>query len=317
MQNTTPNAKHPSQQAPQKAAQQASQEPQQNAPQDTLHVVACIDGSRAAPAVCDYAAWASKYMDSPLTLLHVLDEERYPSEPDLAGNIGLGSREHLLDELAELDRKRSKLALEHGNHMLENAEQRVKKAGINDIKKRQRHGDLTESLLAIQQETRLLVMGLYGESSSDRDLHIGRQLETVIRSMSRPILLVPDNFSAPQSAMLAFDGSATAFRGVEHLAASEVLRGMPLHLVMVGEESPEAMVQLRKAEAMLAPLEAEITLAIRSGEVEPVLHRYQDEHNIDLLVMGAYGHSKIRRFLLGSTTTNMLKTAKKPLVILR
>jgi nucleotide-binding universal stress UspA family protein len=74
---------------------------------------------------------------------------------------------------------------------------------------------------------------------------------------------------------------------------------------------------LRKAEAMLAPLDAEITLAIRSGEVEPVLHRYQDEHNIDLLVMGAYGHSKIRRFLLGSTTTNMLKTAKKPLVILR
>jgi nucleotide-binding universal stress UspA family protein len=33
--------------------------------------------------------------------------------------------------------------------------------------------------------------------------------------------------------------------------------------------------------------------------------------------MGAYGHSKIRRFLLGSTTTKMLKTAKKPLVILR
>ncbi|HDZ38494.1 MAG TPA: universal stress protein, partial [Marinobacter sp.] len=46
-----------------------------------MRVVACIDGSRAAPAVCDYAAWASKHMDSPLTLLHVLDEERYPSEP--------------------------------------------------------------------------------------------------------------------------------------------------------------------------------------------------------------------------------------------
>jgi nucleotide-binding universal stress UspA family protein len=309
MKNTTPNAK--------RSSQGASQQAPQNAPQDTLHVVACIDGSRVAPAVCDYAAWASKHMDSPLTLLHVLDEERYPSEPDLAGNIGLGSREHLLDELAELDRKRSKIALEHGNHMLENAEQRVKQAGISDIKKRQRHGDLTESLLELQEQTRLLVMGLYGESSSDRDVRIGSQLETVIRSISRPILLVPDNFSAPQSSMLAFDGSATAFRGVEHLAASQVLRGMPLHLVMAGEESPEAMVQLRKAEAMLAPLEAEIILAIRSGEVEQVLHKYQDEHNIDLLVMGAYGHSKIRRFLLGSTTTKMLKTAKKPLVILR
>lgn len=35
------------------------------------------------------------------------------------------------------------------------------------------------------------------------------------------------------------------------------------------------------------------------------------------LVMGAYGHSRIRQFLVGSTTTTMLKTARKPLVILR
>src|SRR5690554_1184105 len=70
-----------------------------------LRIVACIDGSRAAPAVCDYAAWASRHMETPLMLLHVLDEGRYPAEPDLAGSIGLGSREHLLDELADLDRR--------------------------------------------------------------------------------------------------------------------------------------------------------------------------------------------------------------------
>ncbi|RBW50183.1 universal stress protein [Marinobacter sp. F3R11] len=285
--------------------------------QDTLQVVACIDGSRAAPAVCDYAAWASKYMDAPLTLLHVLDKERYPSEPDLAGNIGLGSREQLLDELAQLDRKRAKLALEHGNHMLEEAALRLQEAGVGEITKRQRHGDLTESLLGMQKQIRLLVMGLHGENSSDGEHHIGSQLETVIRSMSRPILLVPDEFSTPKSAMLAFDGSATAFRGVEHLAASPVLKGMPMHLVMVGTETPEAMKQLHKAREMLAPLQSEITLSIRSGEVEPELHSYQEEFDIDILVMGAYGHSKIRRFLLGSTTTSMLTTAKKPLVILR
>lgn len=72
-----------------------------------LQVVACVDGSRAAPAVCDYAAWASRHVGAPLLLLHVLDEARYPVEPDLAGSIGLGSREQLLHELAELDRRRA------------------------------------------------------------------------------------------------------------------------------------------------------------------------------------------------------------------
>ncbi|WP_203301539.1 universal stress protein [Marinobacter sediminum] len=284
---------------------------------EMLRVVACIDGSRAAPAVCDYAAWASKHMQNPVTLLHVLDEERYPAEPDLAGSIGLGSREQLLDELAELDRKRSKLALEHGHHMLDEAERRLKDAGVAEVAKRQRHGDLTESLLSLENQTRLLVMGLHGESSSDRDIHIGSQLETVIRSMHRPILLVPDEFKAPQSAMLAFDGSDTAFKGVELLAGSPVLKGMPLHLVMVGADTNDRWEQLKKAEKMLAGLESEITLAIRAGDVEPTLHAYQDEHDIDLLVMGAYGHSRIRQFLVGSTTTTMLKTAEKPLVILR
>lgn len=282
-----------------------------------LNVVACIDGSRAAPAVCDYAAWASRRTDVPLMLLHVLDEGRYPAEPDLAGSIGLGSREHLLDELAELDRKRAKLALEHGHHLLDEAEQRAKQAGISDVTKRQRHDGLTESLLALENQTRLLVIGLHGESSSDRDIHIGSQLETVIRSVHRPILLVPDEYYEPRSAMLAFDGSATAFKGVELLADSPVLKGMPLHLVMVGPDTSDRWEQLKKAEGMLAALDSEITLAIRAGDVEPALHQYQEEHDIDVLVMGAYGHSRIRQFLVGSTTTTMLKTAKKPLVILR
>lgn len=284
---------------------------------EMLRVVACIDGSQAAPAVCDYAAWASKHMETPLMLLHVLDEERYPAEPDLAGSIGLGSREQLLEDLAELDRKRSKLALEHGHHMLDEAKKRVGDVGIEDVIQRQRHGDLTESLLALENQTRLLVMGLHGESSSERDTHVGSQLETVIRSMHRPILLVPDEYTQPRSAMLAFDGSATAFKGVELLAGSPVLKGMPLHLVMVGPETSDRWEQLKKAEQMLAGLEAEITLAIRAGDVEPALHAYQEEQDIDILVMGAYGHSRIRQFLVGSTTAKMLETARKPLVVLR
>ncbi|MCT7085102.1 universal stress protein, partial [Salmonella enterica] len=44
---------------------------------------------------------------------------------------------------------------------------------------------------------------------------------------------------------------------------------------------------------------------------------YQTEHGIDLLVMGAYGHSRIRQFLVGSTTRTMLRTATMPVLLLR
>jgi nucleotide-binding universal stress UspA family protein len=129
--------------------------------------------------------------------------------------------------------------------------------------------------------------------------------------------MVPDDYAEPRSAMLAFDGSETAFRSIELLSSTPVFRGMPMHLVLIGSDTQEHKDQLKRAERLLSDQGSEIHTAIREGDVEQTLHAYQEEHDIDVLIMGAYGHSRIRRFLVGSTTTKMLETAKKPLVILR
>jgi hypothetical protein len=75
--------------------------------------------------------------------------------------------------------------------------------------------------------------------------------------------------------------------------------------------------QLKEAEQRLVKGGHQVHLAIRAGEVEPTLHAYQLEQGIDLLVMGAYGHSRIRQFLVGSTTSHLLRTSTSPLLILR
>ena len=281
------------------------------------HVIACIDGSTSAPAVCDYAAWASLSLEAPLTFLHVLDQRQYPVAADLSGNIGLGSREHLLDELASLDEQRGKLALEQGRIMLVAAKERAMADGVTAPESKQRHGDLLESLQELQSETRLLVIGRQGESSGNLSQHVGSQLESVIRIMHRPILVTPASFQKPKSAMLAFDGGATTRKGVEMLAASPLLKGLPIHLVMVGPVSDEASAQLDWAQKVLINAGFTVRAETRSGEIEPTLHAYQKEHGIDLLVMGAYGHSRIRQFLVGSTTTSMLRTTISPLLLLR
>ena len=281
------------------------------------YVVACIDGSEAALAVCDYSAWASQRMSAPLMLLHVLDEDKYPAKTDMSGNIGLGSREQLQEELVSLDQERSKLALKHGHILLGEAEKRVLAAGAEKATKRQRHDELASSLAELEPDSQLFVMGLHGESSAADGRHVGSQLETVIRSVHRPILMVPDKFVKPRSVMLAFDGSETGFRSIELLSATPVFRGIPLHLVLVGADTAEHQEQLKHAERLLSVQGPDIRLVIREGDVEQTLHAYQEEYDIDILIMGAYGHSKIRRFLVGSTTTRMLETAKKPLVILR
>tara|TARA_B110000503_G_scaffold20252_1_gene30345 strand:- start:11453 stop:12310 length:858 start_codon:yes stop_codon:yes gene_type:complete len=283
------------------------------------HVIACIDGSSSAPAVCDFAAWATLSLQAPLTFLHVLDQRHYPvaRELDLSGNIGLGSREHLLDELAGLDEQRGKLALEQGRIMLVAAKDRAIADGVAAPECKQRHGDLLESLRELESDTRLLVIGRQGESSGGPGQHVGSQLESVIRIMHRPILVTPTRFKQPESAMLAFDGSDTTCKGVETLASSPLLQGLPIHLVMVGPETGESSAQLEWAKQMLLNAGFSVRIGVQNGEIEPALHAYQKEHGIDLLVMGAYGHSRIRQFLVGSTTASMLRTTTSPLLLLR
>lgn len=281
------------------------------------NVIACVDGSASAPAVCDYAAWASLRLQAPLVFLHVLDRLRYPVSSDLSGSIGLGSREHLLEELAALDQQRGKLALEQGRILLTAAKERALADGVVNPESRQRHGDLVESLREVEAETRLLAIGKQGETSVGQGGLVGSQLESVIRTLHRPILVAPAAFKQPQSAMLAFDGSATTRKGVEMLASSPLFQGMPIHVVAVTADADRSSEQLMWAQQQLQQAGHVVVTAARSGDVEPTLHAYQAEHGIDVLVMGAYGHSRIRRFLVGSTTTGMLRTTTTPLLLLR
>jgi nucleotide-binding universal stress UspA family protein len=257
-------------------------------------------------------------MDAPLNFLHVLGRSEYPIPADLSGNIGLGSREHLLQELAELDEKRSRVALEQGRLMLDAAKARAMANGVaSPITSRQRHGELVDTLIEFESDIRLLVMGRQGEHGDSAGEHIGSHLENVVRTLHRPILVVPADYSEPKRILIAFDGSATTCKAVEMVAASPLFRGLPCHVVMVGADKSESRDQLDWARVSLEQAGFEVTACIRSGQVEEVLCAYRTEHQIDLIVMGAYGHSKIREFLVGSTTTQLIRQSKIPLLLLR
>ncbi len=278
------------------------------------NVIACIDGTDVSTAVSDYAAWSSLRLEAPLILLHVLDKSTYPVKSNLSGNIGLGSREALLQELAELDEKRGRLALEQGRIMLEAAQQRARADGVGDPIVHQRHGDLLDSLLAIEQDTRLLVLGKHDDNLA---AHVGSRLETLVRSLHRPMLVCPAVYKKPQRIMIAFDGSDTTHKAVDMVAGSPLFRGMPCHVVMIGADNEHNRGQLEWAEHTLKSAGFTVITALRQGDVERSLCDYRREQEIDILVMGAYGHSVIRRFLVGSTTTAVIRDAQIPVLLLR
>ncbi|MFY0992849.1 universal stress protein [Halomonas sp. C05BenzN] len=283
----------------------------------TEQVMAAIDGSQFSEGVCDYAAWASLALGAPLTFLHVNDNHLPPEERNLSGNLLAGGRERLLKELAQLDEQRAKVAQEQGRLMIKASIERAVEDGVRDPSGRQRNGTLVETLEELADEIRLLVVGKRGETAHQDSGHLGSNLERVVRTLHRPILMVPATYKRPEKVMLAFDGSKTTRKGVEMLAKSPLFEGIPVHVVIVGAETGDNRSQLEWALKALRDEGHEAEGAIRAGEVEATLHAYQEEHGIDLLVMGAYGHSHIRHLLVGSTTSEMLRKSHIPVLLLR
>ena len=280
-------------------------------------VIACIDTfNHTAETVCDFAAWSSLQMHAPLTLLHILEKSDKPVKTNLSGSIGLGAREQLMDELSELDEKRSKILKEQGRLMLKEAKQRAANDGVEDAESLQLHGDLIENLLELQQDIRLLVMGREG-SHEESPSHIGSHLESVIRTMHRPMLITVGDFKAPDRFMIAYDASETAKKAVDMVAGSPLLKGIPCTLLMVGADTNASHEQLKEATAKLEKAGFIVDPQLKAGEVDKVIDQTVTELKIDLLVMGAYGHSRIRQFLVGSTTTKLLQYSRIPVLLLR
>lgn len=279
-------------------------------------ITACIDGSAYAAAACDAAVWAAGKLDSPLTFVHVISRRKHAAAIDYSGQIGLGSQAHLMEELVELDGQRARIAQARGQDMLDGACDRATAAGLSKPRTCQRNGELVDALHAMDDTTRLLVLGKRGESAGD-DAHLGSNLERVIRGVSCPILITTEAFKPPRQIMIAFDGSATSQNMIERASDSPLLSEVACHLVFVGGPDDARSQQLDAAAATLRAVCAQVTVAVIEGEVEAALHDYQRAHDIDLMVMGAYGHTRIRQWLVGSTTTDMIRRAEVPVLITR
>lgn len=282
-------------------------------------IYACIDGLASTGAVIDWAAWSARRLAAPLELLHVLPRPpELPHVGDYTGAMGLGAQEVLLRQLSALDEQRAKIAQDAGHQMLHGARERASAAGAAPVGTHLRHGELVDAVLDAEPDARLFVLGEHFRARSQHKLHLDHHVERVIRALKRPVLVATaEQFREPERFVIAFDGSATARKTVQMVAASPLLRGLPALLAMAGNETPAARQALQEARQMLrdAGFAAETTLL--PGEPEQALPALLKTQGATLLVMGAYGHSRMRHLIVGSTTTTLLRLSELPVLVLR
>jgi nucleotide-binding universal stress UspA family protein len=284
---------------------------------NTGRILAAIDASVYADSIAQYAAWAATRTKASLELVHVLD--RHPetaAKADFSGNIGIDARAHLLDELATLDEQRSKLAMERGRQLLQQARRLAEEAGASNVDSRLRHGELVDTLTDMENDVRLFVLGKRGEHADFAKGHLGSNLERVVRAVHRPVLVASRAFAPVKRFLIAFDGSATTRKCVDVVCASPLLKGCECELLMVADDTQANRKHLDWALTQLRAASFDPRERLVRGDAERVIVEAA-QGGVDLIVMGAYGHSRIRQLIVGSTTTNVLRRCQIPMLLLR
>ena len=282
------------------------------------HLIALIDGSGYAQSVCDLTRWVAKRTSASVELMHVLGRRGVDSEPtDLSGNLKLGARTALLQELADLDEQKAKLELKRGRLLLEEAKSGLEETGFSPVTTKLRHGDLIDAIGEFEGDADLIVIGKRGEAADFAKLHLGSNLERVVRSATKPILVASRAFKPINRFLIAFDGGESVMKAVRHIAAGKLFTGLPCVLMCVGKPTDSLQEKLDEAAALLRKAGYEVEAGFEAGEPEDVIKNRIESDNIDLLVMGAYGHSRIRNLIIGSTTTEMVRSCQVPVMMFR
>lgn len=281
-------------------------------------ILACTDGSIYATSVYDHAAWAAKKLSASVHVLHMLDPyHESPVKTDHSGRIALGARSALLSEIVELEATRAKVARKQGEAILEDAVARIGKAGVQDIQADQKHGRISDSIENYEHDADLVVIGKRGTHADFATNHLGHNLERVVRSCAHPVLVASREFKKMEQFVLAFDGGSSSRKAAEYAATSPLLKGMKCRLLSAGKSNLKLETALNEAKQTLAEAGLDVTAQILDGTPEDVITTVVDREQIDLLVMGAYGHSHIRQMIVGSTTTAMIRTVKIPVLLFR
>ncbi len=282
-------------------------------------ILLCADGSAYAESCCRYAAWFAQRSGATIDAVYVSNIWDYelPFVADLGGSLGASPYQGMIEQLQEIEK--------HKAEMIRDAVQHV----MRQLKLEDRcffhhqTGLLVDCLDDFEQgddPVNLVIIGKRGENAGQAHGHLGGNMERVARSSKKPCFVANREFREIKRILLAYDDSPSCQKALQALADSNVFNDLVVDVVSVGQGHGDgtAAKWLEKAEAALHGNKfRQLDFQLLTGEVEGSIAEHVKKTGADLLVMGAYGHSRIRQLLIGSTTSDLVRQCLIPVLLFR
>ncbi len=270
-----------------------------------------LDGSKPAEGRLRLAADLARQHGAHLAVLHVVDTD-LPMMASVDAGGGAAIARVMEDMRAQ--------ALADGARLETLARERLRRDGLSG-EWRQAEG-MTAELVALH--ARYVDLAVIGQDDPDGDSpHAGAVVEQVLFSSGRPALVVPyagEFQTLGRRVLIGWNASREAARAVHDalplLTTADVVtvlsvnpsRGRGAH-----GDRPGADIALHLARHGIK-VQVEQSIAPDIGDAD-VLLNHTSEMGADLIVIGAYGHSRLREMVLGGVTRTLLRQMTVPVLM--
>lgn len=270
------------------------------------------DGSPYSNSAFDYALFfANKFGNALVYGLNVIDIKMLagPFIHDLGSSIGLGPFDSYQPKVRQMLKQKGELALNAGA-------QRSLQANV-EYEPHLVEGVVSREILSRADKCDMVIIGKLGEHAAWRSALLGHNTEAVTRSSHHPVMVTPDKFVAPKRALLAYDASSHAYDAMHVAGEMGATFQVPLVVVSAHPDLAEAEQVALAAQRYLCRYGIEVERVPTTDHAEKAILRVAEEKECGIILMGAYGHTRIRSLILGSTTEYVMRHAECPVLLHR
>ncbi len=224
---------------------------------------------------------------------------------------------NLLLDLPDMIGKAEEDSRQHGEQLLRKVVEAAEKNKVTITTERHKGAIALLGGLAAEQARYfdLVILGWENGNPTSR-----ATAEAVLFGSGRPTLLIPHLFEPKgfQRVAVAWDGSVVAARAVA-CAMPLLQQASQIHVLTVTDEKPmkekEAGERLAHGLRRRGFLAVASTILAADRRIAVTLQDHAVGLHADVLVMGGYGHSRLREFVLGGATQGILDDLRLPVFI--
>jgi nucleotide-binding universal stress UspA family protein len=268
-------------------------------------VVSLAHGGTHDPA-CDYAVSVAETLQAHLAGI------AFAYEPVIAPSAMAGISVELIDAQREESEKAADAALSR-------FEQATNRAGISV--ERHRFSESAAGAAALFGRTaRMFDLVVVGQTNSENNAYEDLIIESALFDSGRPVIVVPYIQKEPLKlgrVVLCWDGGRTAARAVAD-AMPLLEQADKVDLVSISQRpgSEKEIPGVDVAEHIARHgVKVAVQRIVSDIDVAASILSYAADSAADLLVMGAYGHSRLREFILGGVTRGILQSMTVPVLM--